>query len=69
MVKFFFTKSMANDDFSEAPQRADSKNPIFIFLPILGLGHLRGSGVSLVRIWGVPSIEPLWGGVEQSTLV
>ena len=28
---FFFTKHMANDDFSEALRRADSKNRIFFF--------------------------------------
>ena len=30
--------------------------------PFLGLGHLRGPGVSLGRILGVSSIEPLLGG-------
>ena len=52
---------MANDDFSEPPRRADSKNPIFIFCRFLGLCHLRGPGVSLGRIFRVPSIEPLLG--------
>ena len=52
---------MANDDFSEPPRRADSKNPIFIFGGFLGLGHLRGPGVSLGRILGVLSIEPFLG--------
>ena len=52
---------MANDDFSEPPRRADSKNLTFIFCPILGLGHLRGPGVSLGRILGVLSIEPFLG--------
>ena len=33
----------------------------FFFLPILGLGHLRGLGVSLRRILGVPPIEPFLG--------
>ena len=33
----------------------------FSFLPILGLGHLRGPGVSLGRILGVLSIEPFLG--------
>ena len=56
-----FTKSMANDDFSEPPRRADSKNPIFFFSRFLGLGHLRGLGVRLSRILGVLSIEPLLG--------
>ena len=31
MVKICFTQYMANDDFSEPPRRADSKNPVFIF--------------------------------------
>ena len=62
MVNFFFTKCMANDVFSEPPRRADSKNPIFIFSRFLGLGHLRGPGVSLGRILGVQSVEPFWGG-------
>ena len=30
--------------FFAPPQRADSKNPIFIFRPILGLGHWRVTG-------------------------
>ena len=33
----------------------------FIFGRFLGLGHLRGPGVSLGRILGVPSIEPFLG--------
>ena len=45
-------KYMGNDIFSEPPQRADSKNPIFIFCRILGPGHLQGPGVSLGRILG-----------------
>ena len=59
--RFFFTKCMANDDFSEPPRRADSKNPIFIFSRLLGLGHLQGLGVRLGRILGVLSIEPFLG--------
>ena len=68
--KFFFTKYMANDDFSEPPQHADSKNPIFIFCRFLGLGHLRGPGVSLGSICGVPSIQPFFwrGGASQGAL-
>ena len=54
MVINLVTKSMANDDFSAPPRRADSKNPIFIFCRILGLGHLRRPGVSLRRILGGP---------------
>ena len=61
--KYFFLKYMANDEFSEPPRRADSKNPIFIFCRIFGPGHLRGPGVSLGRILGGRSIEPVfWGG-------
>ena len=52
---------MANDDFSEPPQRADSKNPIFFFSRFLGLGHLQGLGFRLGRILGVLSIEPFLG--------
>ena len=56
MVNFFSTKSMANDDFSEPPRRADPKTPIFIFFcRFLGLGHLRGPGVIL----GSASLDPL----------
>ena len=59
--QIFSTKCMANDAFSEPPRCADSKNPIFIFCRFLGLGHLRGPGVSLGTIWGVLSIEPFFG--------
>ena len=60
---FFPTKYMANDEFSEPPRRADSNNAIFIFCRILGPGHFWGPGVSLARILGGPSIEPLLGEV------
>ena len=30
---------MANDEFCEPPQRADFKNPVFIFCRLLGPGH------------------------------
>ena len=64
MVNLFFTNYMANDDFSEPPRHADSKNPIFIFCRILGPGHLQGPGVSLGRMFRGPSVDPLvgWGG-------
>ena len=39
--------------FSQPPQRADSKNPIFILCRISGLGHLRGPRGSVsVGVWG-----------------
>ena len=53
---------MANDDFSEPPRRADSQNCIFISSRILGPGHLRGSGVSLGRIFGGRQLSPFGGG-------
>ena len=53
---------MANDDFSEPPRRADSKNAISFFSRFLGLGHHQGLGVRLGRILGVLSIEPFLGG-------
>ena len=68
MINFFFTKYMANDDFSEPPRRADSKNPFFIFCRFWGLGHLRGPGVRLGSFLGVPSIEPPLGGAPARGL-
>ena len=56
------TKYMANDDFSKPPRHADSKNPIFIFCRIVGLGHLWGLGVGHGRILGDPSVEPFFEG-------
>ena len=38
------------------------KIPFSFFAEILGLGHLRGPGISLGRILAVLSIEPLGGG-------
>ena len=57
MVKFFFTKYMANDDVSELPRRADSKNPIYIFCRIWGpvISGVRGS-VS-VGFWGARQLN------------
>ena len=69
MVKFFFTKYTASDDFSDLPRRADSKNPILIFCRILGPGHLRGPGVSLSRNFGGrASIELLGGESSQGAV-
>ena len=61
LVDFFFTKYMANDDVSEPPRRADSKNPIFFFCRFWGLGHLQDPGIRLGRILGGLSIEPFLG--------
>ena len=58
---------MANDDFSEPPRHADSKNPIFIFCRIWGPGHPRGPGVSLGRILGGLSVAPIFLGGGGST--
>ena len=43
---------MADDDFSEPPRRADSKNPIFIFCRIFGSGSPPGPGGQLVGLGG-----------------
>ena len=45
-------KCMANDDFSEPPRRADSKNPIFIFFlaEVWVRVTLGAPGVNLGRI-------------------
>jgi len=40
----------------------------FFFADFLGLGHLRGPGVSLGRFLGVLSIEPFWGGSGRRAL-
>ena len=54
MVKNFFTKYMANDDFSEPPQCADSKNSIFIFFANFWVRVSSGArgGVSLGSLGG-----------------
>ena len=66
MVKFFFTKCMANDEFSKPPRRADSKNPVFIFCRFLCLGHLRGLGSVSVGFRGSRQLSPFWGGGGSS---
>ena len=67
MVKFFFTKYMANDDRFE-PDALIPKIHAFI-CQTLGPGHLRGPGVSLGRILGGPSIEPFWGWASSQGAV
>ena len=71
MVNFFFTKSMANDDFSEPPRCADSKIPIFFFFADFWVRVTSGAQGSVsVGFLGVPSIEPLLegGGSSQGAL-
>ena len=64
--RFLFTKYMADDDFSEPPRRADSKNPIFIFW-VWVTSEAQGS-VS-VGFWGSRQLSPfLGGGVSQGAL-
>ena len=53
MVNFFFAQYMANGALIP-------KIPFF-FLPNLGLGHLRGPGVSLGRISGSHQLSPFCG--------
>ena len=60
--QFLFTKYMANDDISEPPRCAASKNLIFFFCRVLGLGDLWGPGVSFGRILEGPS-KPFFGGL------
>ena len=43
-------------------EHADSKNPIFIFFADFWVWVTSKAWVSLGRILGVPSIEPLLGG-------
>ena len=66
--QIFCPKYTASDDFSEPPRRTDSKNPIFILCRFLGLGHLRGPGVSLGRILGARQLSPFWGGFWHQAL-
>ena len=61
MVEFFFAKYMANDAFSEPPLTRRFQKSHFHFLPIFGSESPPVPGVSLSRILGVPSIEPLLG--------
>ena len=50
------TKYLANDNFSEPPQRAD---PVSVLPSFRVTSEARGS--VLVGFWGFPSIEPLLG--------
>ena len=59
--RFFFTKYMANDDFSEPPRRTGSKNPIFFF-PDFGVWVTsKAWGSDSVRFWGSYQLSPFWG--------
>ena len=61
MVNFFFTKCMANDDFSEPPRHADSKNLIFIFFAVFWVRVSSGARGSVsVGFRGACQFEPFW---------
>ena len=60
MVKIFFTKFMANDDFSEPPRRADSANPIFIFADFWVWVTSEAQGSVSEGFWGSCQLSPFW---------
>ena len=62
MVKFFPPNIWQMMIFLNPLGALIPKIPFSFFCRFLGLGHLRGPGVSLVRIFWVPSIEPRFGG-------
>ena len=61
-VKFFFPNLWQMMTFLNPLDALIPKIPFSFFAHFLGLGHFRGLGVSLSRILGFPSIEPLFGG-------
>ena len=63
---FFFTKDMANDDFSGPPRRADPKIPFLFFAEFRVWVTSAAGGVGLGRILGGRSIEPFVGGRVSS---
>ena len=64
MVNFFFTRYMANDDISQPPRHADSKNLIFIFRRIWVRVTSGGAWGSVsVGFWGARQLSLLGGGV------
>ena len=67
MVNFCLANCMANDDFSEPPRRADSKNAVFIFFAdfwVWVTSEARGS--VLVGFWGARQLSPFFGGGGSS---
>ena len=64
MSIFFSPKYMANDDFSEPPRRADSKNPNFLFFPDFWVRVTSEARESVsVGFWGSCQLSPFfWGG-------
>ena len=61
MVNFFFTKSMANDEFSQPPRRADSKIPFSLFAEFC-VRVTSGTRRSVsVGFWGAHPWSPFWG--------
>ena len=63
MANFFFTKCIANDDFSEPPRRADSKIPFSFFAEFRVRVTSGAKGSVPVGFRGGASIEPSWEGV------
>ena len=61
MVKFFSPNAWQMMTFLNSLDALIPKIPFLFFCRFLGLAHLRGLGVSLIRILGVPSIEPFLG--------
>ena len=57
---FFCTKSMANDDFSEPPRCADSKNPIFFFSDLWVWVTSEARGSVSVGFWGSCQLSPFF---------
>ena len=74
MVKIFSPNIWQMMTFLNSLDALIPKIPFSFFCRFLGLGHLRGPGVSLVRILGFPSIELFFwrggggGGASQGAL-
>ena len=69
MVFFPPIKSMVNDDFSEPPRCADSKNPISFFAEFGVRVHSEAQRSVSVGFLGARQWSPLsWGGPSQKSL-
>ena len=65
MIKFFFTKYMTNDDYSEPPRCADSI-PFSFFADFWVRVTSEARGSVSVAFWGARQLSPLGGGGESS---